>query len=116
VIRGFARKSSSTIGNFWADVVRATLYVFLPLSLIGGVLFVALGVPQNFSPYAVATTLEGGRQTLALGPVASQEIIKRSARPSRGKSRARHLSPERLRALVSEHESGPSSVSSVSRA
>jgi potassium-transporting ATPase potassium-binding subunit len=76
VTRGFARKGSSTIGNFWADVVRATLYVLLPLCLVGGVLFVAMGVPQNFSPYAVVTTLEGGRQTLALGPVASQEVIK----------------------------------------
>jgi K+-transporting ATPase ATPase A chain len=56
--------------------VRCTLYVLLPLCLVGGVLFVAMGVPQNFDPFAVVTTLEGGKQTIALGPVASQEIIK----------------------------------------
>jgi potassium-transporting ATPase potassium-binding subunit len=76
VIRGFARKSANGIGNFWADVVRCTLYVLLPLCLVGGVLFVAMGVPQSFDAFAVATTLEGGKQTIALGPVASQEIIK----------------------------------------
>jgi potassium-transporting ATPase potassium-binding subunit len=76
LIRGFAQKSASGIGNFWADVVRGTLYVLLPICLVGGVLFVALGVPQNFDAYTVVTTLEGGKQTLALGPVASQEIIK----------------------------------------
>jgi K+-transporting ATPase ATPase A chain len=76
VIRGFARKSSGGIGNFWADVVRATLYVLLPLALVGGVVFVAMGVPQNFDPYTLATTLEGAKQTIAQGPVASQEIIK----------------------------------------
>jgi K+-transporting ATPase ATPase A chain len=76
VIRGFARKNANGIGNFWADVVRATLYVLLPLCLVGGIAFVAMGVPQNFDPYAAATTLEGAKQTIALGPVASQEIIK----------------------------------------
>jgi K+-transporting ATPase ATPase A chain len=76
VIRGFARKSANGIGNFWADVVRCTLYVLLPICLVGAVLFVAMGVPQNFDPYTVVTTLEGGKQTIALGPVASQEIIK----------------------------------------
>jgi K+-transporting ATPase ATPase A chain len=76
VIRGFARKSASGIGNFWVDVVRSTLYVLLPLCVLGALVFVALGVPQTFEPYATATTLEGGKQTIALGPVASQEIIK----------------------------------------
>jgi len=76
LIRGFARKNANGIGNFWADVVRCTLYVLLPMCLVGGVLFVAMGVPQNFDPYTVVTTLEGGKQTIALGPVASQEIIK----------------------------------------
>jgi K+-transporting ATPase ATPase A chain len=74
--RGFARKSASGIGNFWADVVRGTLYVLLPLCLVGAVVFIAMGVPQNFDPSTVVTTLEGGKQTIALGPVASQEIIK----------------------------------------
>jgi K+-transporting ATPase ATPase A chain len=76
VTRGFARKNASGIGNFWADVVRATLYVLLPLCLIGAIIFLALGVPQNFDAYAVVTTLEGHQQTIALGPVASQEAIK----------------------------------------
>jgi K+-transporting ATPase ATPase A chain len=76
VIRGFVRKNANGIGNFWADVVRCTLYVLLPLALVGAVFFIAMGVPQNFDPYTVVTTLEGGRQTIAQGPVASQEIIK----------------------------------------
>jgi len=76
VIRGFARKNADGIGNFWADVVRCTLYVLLPLSFVGGITFLALGVPQNFDPYTTVTTLEGAKQTIALGPVASQEVIK----------------------------------------
>jgi K+-transporting ATPase ATPase A chain len=76
VIRGFARKGASGIGNFWADVVRCTLYVLLPLCLVGALVFVATGVPQSFAPYTTFTTLEGARQTIAFGPVASQEIIK----------------------------------------
>jgi K+-transporting ATPase ATPase A chain len=76
VIRGFARQSADGIGNFWADVVRGTIYVLLPMALIGALVFVAMGVPQNFDPYSVVTTLEGGTQTIAQGPVASQEVIK----------------------------------------
>jgi potassium-transporting ATPase potassium-binding subunit len=76
LIRGFARRNSTGIGNFWADVVRGTLYVLLPIAVVGAVLFIATGVPQNFDPYTVVKTLEGGTQTIAQGPVASQEIIK----------------------------------------
>jgi potassium-transporting ATPase potassium-binding subunit len=76
VIRGFARKSAQGIGNFWADVVRGTIYVLLPVCLLGALVFIAMGVPQNFDPYTVVTTLEGAKQTIAQGPVASQEIIK----------------------------------------
>ncbi|HKY34815.1 MAG TPA: potassium-transporting ATPase subunit KdpA [Polyangiaceae bacterium] len=76
VIRGFARKSADGIGNFWADVVRCTVYVLLPICFVGALLFVAMGVPQSFDGYATFTTLEGGKQTIALGAVASQEIIK----------------------------------------
>jgi len=76
VIRGFARRSVNGLGNFWADVVRATLYVLLPICLAGAIVFVALGMPQNVDPYTVVNTLEGGRQVIAQGPVASQEIIK----------------------------------------
>ena len=76
VIRGFARRSARTIGNFWVDLTRTTLWVLLPLSLIFALVLVWQGVPDNFSPYVNATTLEGPTQTIAEGPVASQEIIK----------------------------------------
>ena len=76
LIRGFVRKSARGIGNFWADVTRITLYVLLPLSFVLALAFVWQGVPQTFDASAAATTLEGGTQTIALGPVASQEAIK----------------------------------------
>ena len=76
VIRGFARRSATTIGNFWVDLTRTTLWVLMPLSLIFALVLVWQGVPDNFSPYVNATTLEGSTQTIAQGPVASQEIIK----------------------------------------
>lgn len=76
VIRGFARQNVDGLGNFWADVVRGTLYVLLPVCLVGAVVLVAMGVPQSFDPHTAVTTLEGGEQTFALGPVASQEVIK----------------------------------------
>jgi K+-transporting ATPase ATPase A chain len=85
--RGFARRSPApvnggaaapvrTLGNFWVDLIRGTVYIFLPLSIVFGLLLVSQGVIQNLSPYADITTLEGAKQTLALGPVASQEAIK----------------------------------------
>jgi K+-transporting ATPase ATPase A chain len=67
---------SRTIGNFWADMTRAMVYVLLPLSVVVALVLVAGGVIQNFSPYVDVTTLEGGRQTLAMGPAASQVAIK----------------------------------------
>ena len=75
-VRGFARRSASTIGNYWADLVRITLYVLLPCSVVIALVFVWQGVPQTLGPYVDATTLEGTKQTIALGPVASQEAIK----------------------------------------
>jgi K+-transporting ATPase ATPase A chain len=75
-IRGFARSESGKLGNFWVDVTRATLWVLLPLSLIGGLLLVWQGVPMNVDPYTHATTLEGGSQVIAQGPVAALETIK----------------------------------------
>jgi K+-transporting ATPase ATPase A chain len=66
----------NTLGNFWADLIRGTLYVLLPLSLVFALVLVSQGVLQSFSPYRELTTLEGGKQLLALGPVASQEAIK----------------------------------------
>ena len=75
-IRGFARENAATIGNFWVDVVRALVRVLLPLALVGSLVLVWQGVPMNFDPYVEATTLEGGRQVIAQGPVAALEFIK----------------------------------------
>ena len=76
VVRGFARSSAQTLGNFWTDLVRCSLYILLPLSILGTIFFVSQGVIQNLSPYQTITTLEGAKQTLTMGPVASQEAIK----------------------------------------
>ncbi len=76
LIRGFARRSAQTLGNFWVDLTRATLYVLLPLAILIGLALVWQGVPQNLGSYTVTTTLEGARQLIAQGPVASQEAIK----------------------------------------
>jgi len=76
LIRGFARRETGQVGNFWADVVRITLYLLLPACVIYALMLVLLGTPQTFAASAVAQTLEGARQTIALGPVASQEAIK----------------------------------------
>src|SRR6266478_1903596 len=76
VVRGFARQEKKTIGNFWVDVTRATVYVLLPLSIICGLLYVSQGVIQNLHPYTTVSTVEGGKQIIAQGPVASQEAIK----------------------------------------
>jgi K+-transporting ATPase ATPase A chain len=76
VIRGFSRRSAKGIGNFWADTIRCTLYILLPICLVGALVFVWQGVPQNFKPYQDVTTLQGAKQTIAMGPVASQEVIK----------------------------------------
>ena len=74
--RGFARRQTATLGNFWADCTRITLYLLLPACLIYAVFLIASGVPQTLTQQIDATTLEGARQTIALGPVASQEAIK----------------------------------------
>ena len=76
LVRGFARREAKAIGNFWVDVTRTTLYVLLPLSIVVGLFFVWQGMPQNLGAYVDATTLEGAKQTIAQGPVASQEVIK----------------------------------------
>ncbi len=76
IIRGFAGSKVESIGNFWVDIVRSCLYIFLPICIVGGLVFVSLGVIQNLSPYHVLTTLDGTRQIIPLGPVASEEIIK----------------------------------------
>jgi K+-transporting ATPase ATPase A chain len=74
--RAFARGSTTTLGNFWVDMTRATLYVLLPLAVVVALAFVAMGLPQTLEASAVTTTLDGAQQTLALGPIASQEAIK----------------------------------------
>jgi potassium-transporting ATPase potassium-binding subunit len=76
LIRGFARNSARTVGNFWVDVTRCTLYVLLPLCVPFALFLVWQGMPQTLGPYVDATTLEGTKQTIAVGPVASQVAIK----------------------------------------
>ena len=76
VIRGFVRRSAKTLGNFWVDLTRTILWVLLPICVVGTLVLVWQGVPENFSPYVHAKTVEGAKQVIAQGPVASQEIIK----------------------------------------
>ena len=76
VVRGFARHEAKTLGNFWADLVRGTVYVLLPMALVGALVLCSQGVLQNLKPYTTVTTVEGAKQVIAQGPVASQEAIK----------------------------------------
>ena len=76
VIRGFSRRSAKTLGNFWTDLVRTTLYVLLPISVVGALVLVSQGVIQTLGANVHFTTLTGAKSTLAVGPVASQEVIK----------------------------------------
>jgi potassium-transporting ATPase potassium-binding subunit len=76
VIRAIARRTMTTLGNFWVDTVRGTLYVLLPISVVIAIVLVANGAIQNFSGYSVVHTITNGVQTIAQGPVASQEAIK----------------------------------------
>ena len=75
-VRGFSRASANSIGNFWVDLTRTTLYVLLPVSIIIGLFFVWQGVPQTLGASVDAVTLQGAHQSIAVGPVASQEVIK----------------------------------------
>jgi K+-transporting ATPase ATPase A chain len=76
LIRGFVRREARTVGNFWVDLTRGTLYLLIPISVVFGLILVWQGVPQNLGAYTEATTLEGAKQIIAQGPVGSQEIIK----------------------------------------
>ena len=67
-VRGYARERTTQLGNFWVDLIRAVLWVLLPVSLIGSLFLIAQGVPMNFKPYTVAHTVEGGMQIIAQGP------------------------------------------------
>jgi K+-transporting ATPase ATPase A chain len=76
LIRGFARRSMQTLGNFWVDLTRCVVYILLPISVVMGLVLIALGTPENLDAYTNVTTLEGVKQMIAQGPVASQEVIK----------------------------------------
>jgi K+-transporting ATPase ATPase A chain len=76
LIRGFSRASAKTVGNFWVDITRCTLYVLMPICIVAALFLVWQGMPQTLGPYVDATTLEGAKQTIAVGPVASQIAIK----------------------------------------
>jgi potassium-transporting ATPase potassium-binding subunit len=76
LVRGFTRHEASGIGNFWVDLTRCTLYILLPISVAVALFFVWQGMPQNLNAYVDATTVKGAKQTIAQGPVASQEVIK----------------------------------------
>ncbi len=76
LVRGLARRSAQHLGNFWVDLVRCTLYLLLPICIVVALIFVSQGMIQNFNPYTVVHTLNGGTQTIAQGPVASMEVIK----------------------------------------
>ena len=76
VIRGFVRERTDLLGNFWVDLTRGVVYFLLPLSIVTALFFCSQGVIQNFHPYTTAQTVEGATQTIAQGPVASQEAIK----------------------------------------
>ena len=76
LVRGLARRSAQHLGNFWVDLTRCTLYILLPICIVGALVFVSQGMIQNFNAYTVVHTLNGQTQTIAQGPVASMEIIK----------------------------------------
>jgi len=76
LVRGFARRSAQTVGNFWVDLTRCTLYILLPMSIVMALALVACGMPQNLGSYIEASTLDGAKQLIAQGPVASQIAIK----------------------------------------
>jgi len=76
LVRGLTRRSAKTLGSYWVDLTRGILYILLPISVVVAVFFVWQGIPQTLNAPAAATTLQGAQQTIALGPIASQEVIK----------------------------------------
>src|SRR5207344_1213331 len=76
LFRGLSRRTATTIGNYWVDLTRGVLYILLPISIVGALVLVWQGVPQTWNPSQTVTTLQGAQQTIAMGPVASQEFIK----------------------------------------
>ncbi len=93
LMRAVARRSGTTIGNFWVDLTRTVLYVLLPIAVVGALLLVWQGVPQNFASYTGATTIEGAKQSIPQGPMASMEIIKELGTNGGGFVNANSASP-----------------------
>ncbi len=93
VIRGLVRTTSKTLGNFWVDLTRCSLYVLLPLSIVVGLFFVSQGIPQNFHAYQSVNSLEGFTQSITGGPMASQEVIKELGTNGGGFVNANSASP-----------------------
>jgi K+-transporting ATPase ATPase A chain len=93
VIRGFVRTDGKTLGNFWVDMTRAVLYVLVPISLIGALVLIFQGVPQNFAPYVNAKNAEGFTQAITGGPMASLEVIKELGTNGGGFVGANSISP-----------------------
>jgi len=93
VIRGISRTDRKTVGNFWVDLTRSLLYVLLPISIVGGLLLMMQGIPQNFHAYTNVVSLEGMKQAITHGPMASQEIIKELGTNGGGFVNANSASP-----------------------
>ena len=93
LMRGLARRSAATLGNFWVDLTRAVLYVLLPIALLGALFLLWQGVPQNFASYTTATTVEGAKQSIPQGPMASMEVIKELGTNGGGFVNANSASP-----------------------
>jgi K+-transporting ATPase ATPase A chain len=93
LMRGLSRRSAATIGNFWVDLTRCVLYVLLPIAVVGSLLLLWQGVPQNFAGYTTAKTLEGAAQSIPQGPMASQEVIKELGTNGGGFVNANSASP-----------------------
>jgi potassium-transporting ATPase potassium-binding subunit len=93
VVRGFVRSDSKSLGNFWVDLTRSMLYVLIPISIVGGLLLMFKGVPQNFSAYVDVKSIEGFAQTITGGPMASMEVIKELGTNGGGFVGANSISP-----------------------
>ena len=93
LMRALARRQMTTIGNFWVDLTRTCLYVLLPIAVVGSLLLIWQGVPQNFDAYSTATTLEGAKQSIPQGPMASMEVIKELGTNGGGFVNANSASP-----------------------
>lgn len=93
VVRGLVRTSVKTLGNFWVDLTRSSLYVLLPIAIVGALFLVSQGVPQNFAPYRSVATIEGVTQSITGGPMASQEVIKELGTNGGGFVNANSASP-----------------------